>query len=173
MQQLVYHANPVDADVEYLQADEAPAYHVPCFDIRHKICEEEQKVWRDQQTALIEDFHSVEEGLVQGRHVDEEEEHKQTAEELHEELSHGGAIQEHDVDWVEETAEDEEGHHQGRLVDGGVHVQIEALEAGLEFLFLKAQFVSPQQEIGEWRECEDHYYHTRSQRSIDDAFLVV
>ena len=68
---LVNHAKPVDADVEYLQADEAPANHVPCFDIWHEIREEEQKVRGDQQTALIEDLHSVEEGLVHRSHVDE------------------------------------------------------------------------------------------------------
>jgi hypothetical protein len=173
LQQLVDHAYPVDADVEYLQADKAPADHVPCFDIWHEIREEEQKVGGDQQTTLIEDLHSIEQGLVHGSHVDEKSEHKQTAEKLDEQLGHGGAIQEHYVDGIEETAEDEERHHQGRLVDGGIHVQIETLESGLEFLFLKAQFVSLQQEVGEWRECEDYYNHANCQRCIDDVFPVV
>ena len=73
LEELVNHAQPVDADVEYLQADEAPADHVPSFDIRHEIREEEQEVRGYQQTALIEDLHSVEEGLVHWGHVDEKD----------------------------------------------------------------------------------------------------
>jgi hypothetical protein len=88
LKQLVDHANPVDADVEYLQADKAPADHVPCFDIRHEIREEEQKVRGDQKTTLIEDLHAIEQRLVHGSHVDEKSEHKQTAEELNEQLGH-------------------------------------------------------------------------------------